>query len=128
MTIQFEVGTTYSTRSVCNHESVISITVKSRTAKTIKTECGKTLRISEYEGAEFVKPWGSYSMAPIIKAQAVPSGANESVKTMLSGAEFNSLFSAEDQAEILAIVSSVLTSEAKQKTTAKIYDFAAYRK
>ena len=129
MTIQFAAGTTYSTRSVCDHETVISITVKSRTAKTIKTECGKTLRVSEYDGAELVKPWGSYSMAPIIMAKDGPlvAKASESVKDMLGGVEFKSLFSAEEQAEILAIVGKVCTPEAQPVSTAKVYDFAAYR-
>lgn len=30
----------------------------------------KTFRVAEYDGAEFIKPWGSYSMAPIIRAGA----------------------------------------------------------
>lgn len=29
---------------------------------------GKVLRVGEYDGAEFVKPWGTYSMAPIVRA------------------------------------------------------------
>jgi len=29
---------------------------------------GKVLHVGEYDGAEFVKPWGSYSMAPIVRA------------------------------------------------------------
>lgn len=129
MTIQFKVGNSYSTRSVCNHDAVFSITVKSRTAKTIKTECGKTLRISEYEGAEFVKPCGSYSMAPIIKAQpqVVAPVTGERVKAMLAGAEFNSLFSAQEQAEILDICRSTFSSESKPQRTAKIFNLAAYR-
>ena len=64
----FQVGATYATRSICDHECVIRVTVASRTAKTIKTTEGKTLRISEYDGVELVKPWGSYSMAPIVGA------------------------------------------------------------
>lgn len=65
---QFEVGKTYSTRSACDHDCIISITVASRTAKTIRTTEGKTLRPSVYDGAEMVKPFGSYSMAPVIRA------------------------------------------------------------
>jgi len=64
----FQAGKTYATRSACDHDCVISITVASRTAKTIKTAAGKVLRISEYQGVEQVKPWGTYSMAPIIGA------------------------------------------------------------
>lgn len=64
----FEAGKTYSTRSICDSECIISVTITSRTAKTVKTGNGKTLRIGTYDGAEFVKPHGSYSMAPIISA------------------------------------------------------------
>lgn len=65
---KFKPGKTYSTRSVCDHDCIISVTVAKRTAKTITTDAGKTFRVSEYNGAEFVKPWGSYSMAPIVDA------------------------------------------------------------
>ena len=67
----FETGKTYTTRSVCDHNCVIEITVTARTEKTIKAMVRgqiKTLRIADYDGCETVKPWGSYSMAPIIKA------------------------------------------------------------
>lgn len=68
----FQVGKTYSTRSICDHDCIISVRVLKRTAKTITAECGhkgvQTLRISEYQGCERVKPWGSYSMAPIVSA------------------------------------------------------------
>jgi hypothetical protein len=74
---QFKAGTTYQTRSVCDHDCIISFTVVIRTAKSIKVAAktdtlnGKTLRIKPtYDGAaEYVKPWGSYSMAPIMTAQ-----------------------------------------------------------
>ena len=72
--MKFQVNKTYSTRSVCDHNCIFSITVLSRTAKTIKikdlhdSNSVKTLRISEWEGVEQVKPLGSYSMAPIIGA------------------------------------------------------------
>ncbi len=70
---KFAAGTTYTTRSICDHNCIITVAVVSRTAKTIKANVGgklKTLRIGAYEidGAEFVKPWGSYSMAPIVTA------------------------------------------------------------
>lgn len=65
----FEPGKTYTARSICDHNCVISVTVSKRTAKTITTKTGKTLRVAVYDGAEFVKPWGSYSMAPIVRAQ-----------------------------------------------------------
>lgn len=64
----FTPGRTYFTRSVCDSELVIRLTVASRTAKTIKTAAGKTLRIKVWNGVEQVKPWGNYSMAPIVGA------------------------------------------------------------
>lgn len=65
----FQIGKTYTTRSACDHECVIRVEVVARTAKTIKTATGKTLRVSiGYDGAEMVKPWGTYSMAPIVSA------------------------------------------------------------
>lgn len=70
---KFETGKTYATRSICNHDCIIEITVLRRTAKTIIADCGwkgeKRLRIAEYNGVETVKPWGSYSMAPMIDAK-----------------------------------------------------------
>lgn len=64
---QFEAGKTYTTRSICGHDCIISVTITKRTAKTV-TANGKTFRVGEYDGAEFIKPWGSYSMAPMIRA------------------------------------------------------------
>ncbi len=64
----FEPGKTYSTRSACDYNCIFSITVKSRTAKTLTTTKGQLLRISQFDGEETVKPQGSYSMAPIIHA------------------------------------------------------------
>lgn len=67
---KFEAGKTYKGRSVCEADCIISITVAKRTAKTVTTSGGKTLRISERQGGEFVMPWGRYSMAPVISAGA----------------------------------------------------------
>lgn len=70
---KFEVGSTYTTRSACDYDCVISVAVLARTEKTIKAECGhrgvRTLRITERNGVETVKPWGSYSMAPVVSAE-----------------------------------------------------------
>lgn len=65
---KFETGKTYTTRSICDHNCIISVTVERRTPKTIVTTEGKRLRVGEYDGSEYVKPWGSYSMAPIVRA------------------------------------------------------------
>lgn len=66
----FEPGKSYKTRFITSSDTVIGITVKARTAKTITTAQGKRLRISVYDGVECVKPLGSYSMAPIIRAES----------------------------------------------------------
>lgn len=68
MTVKFEAGRSYSTRSICDHNCIITVRVERRTAKTIVTDEGKRFRVGEWEGAEFVKPWGSYSMSPIVRA------------------------------------------------------------
>jgi hypothetical protein len=69
--IKFEIGKTYKNRSICDSNMFFEITVISRTEKTIKATVDgavKTLRPAIYNECEFVKPWGSYSMCPIIKA------------------------------------------------------------
>jgi hypothetical protein len=67
---KFEVGKTYSTRSIGDHNCIIRMTVASRTEKTIKTTDGKSFRVSicPYDNAELIRPWGRYSMAPTINA------------------------------------------------------------
>lgn len=70
--IQFQPGQTYTTRSVCDADCIISVTVVSRTSKTIVTDKGKRLRVAaSYDGeCETVKPWGTYSMCPVVRAAA----------------------------------------------------------
>ena len=66
----FEIGKTYSTRSIGDHNCIIKITIVSRTKSFITTTEGKRLKVSDkyYPGVEQCKPDGSYSMAPIIGA------------------------------------------------------------
>ena len=64
----FQAGKTYFTRSVCDHNCIFSVTIASRTSKTVTTDKAKTFRVTTYEGVEQIKPCGSYSMAPIIAA------------------------------------------------------------
>jgi hypothetical protein len=64
----FETGKTYSTRSVCDHNCIIAVTIAKRTAKTVTTTDGKSFRTSVYRDVEQIRPWGSYSMAPILGA------------------------------------------------------------
>jgi len=66
--MKFEPGKTYSTRSICDSGCIVSVRVAARTAKFLTTDKGKRLGISSYNGIEQVKPWGSYSMAPIVGA------------------------------------------------------------
>lgn len=69
---RFEIGKTYSTRSACDHNCIFSGTVVKRTEKTVTFDLDgrgrKTCRVSEYDGAESVLPFGRYSMAPIFRA------------------------------------------------------------
>ena len=65
---KFQPGKTYYTHSICDADCIIKIKVAKRTEKSIKTTDGKTLRIKIWNGVEQVKPWGSFSMAPIIDA------------------------------------------------------------
>lgn len=65
---QFEQGQTYTTRSLCDHDCIYTITVAKRTTKTITTSEGQLLRVGVYQDAEYVMPKGRYSMAPTIRA------------------------------------------------------------
>jgi hypothetical protein len=69
MTHQFQPGKTYQTRSIGDHNCIISCTIASRTNSTVTLTNGKKFRVSEYNGAEQFRPWGSYSMAPIMDAR-----------------------------------------------------------
>lgn len=68
---QFLVGKAYYTRSICNHDCVFTITIQSRTEKTLRTSEDKLLRIKVRNGIEEVKPYGTYSMCPIISAEKI---------------------------------------------------------
>lgn len=72
--MNFETGKTYSTRSIGDYNCVISVTVVRRTAKMIEIaprqgDAQTKFRVSrDHTGAECIKPWGSFSMAPTISA------------------------------------------------------------
>ena len=73
MTTKFQVGKTYYTRMIGDSNLRVTAEVISRTAKTIRARVDgesevKTFRVSEYRDVEQVKPYGSYSMAPIVSA------------------------------------------------------------
>ncbi len=64
---KFQIGKTYFTRSICDSEMIISATISKRTAKTVTTDDGKTFRlVNTYSKNEGFRPWGNYSMAPVI--------------------------------------------------------------
>ncbi len=72
---KFIPGRTYQTRSICDYEWIIKITVLSRTKCFIRTAPGthladgKKLKVSiDYDGNESVMPHGRHSMAPCISA------------------------------------------------------------
>ena len=73
---KFESGKTYTMRSICDHECVWAFTVKGRTAQmiTLIDEKGKEIKcrvikgISELDNREAVRPFGTYSMSPILRA------------------------------------------------------------
>jgi hypothetical protein len=81
MTTQFKVGRIYATRSICDHDTWFSFKILARTAKTITIEVhGKIVRrgLSDYQGVEQFKPYGSYSMCAIIGADDErPTSQNE---------------------------------------------------
>ena len=48
-TVAFVVGQTYTTRSPGDHDCIISVTIASRTAKTVKTGEGKRYRVGVHD-------------------------------------------------------------------------------
>lgn len=73
MTKTFEVGKTYTTRSLCDYECVFAFTVTARTAKriTIRDHARRSTRtvgIRVWGDCETAKPHGTYSMCPVINA------------------------------------------------------------
>lgn len=73
---KFEVGKQYSMRSACDQECVWTYTVISRTPFVITlqddrgnvTKCRVSKGLTAFCGCECIKPLGSYSMAPILRA------------------------------------------------------------
>lgn len=72
MTTQFQVGKTYSTRSICDHNCIHSFNILARAAKMVTVEVsGKIVKrgLSIYDDCEQFSPYGSYSMSAIITAE-----------------------------------------------------------
>ncbi len=71
MTTTFEVGQTYATRSLCDHDCIFSFTILDRTAKSVFIDMnGKRVRkgLTIWNGVEQFRPFGTYSMCTIIGA------------------------------------------------------------
>lgn len=71
-TATFVPGSAYWCRSIGDADCIITLKVLARTAETARGV--KTFRVSVYNGVEQVKPWGSYSMAPILGADKLGTG------------------------------------------------------
>ena len=75
MAIKFEVGKTYSTRSMCDHNCIYRYTVTARRGNKLTlesntgTRANRMAKILPYKpDVEKCWPMGSYSMAPVISA------------------------------------------------------------
>ena len=71
-TCKFQVGTAYSGRFIGDCDSVFTVKILQRTAKTVTIIGPKGMakhRIShDHEGGETIFPFGTYSMAPVCRA------------------------------------------------------------
>ncbi len=78
----FTAGTIYTCRSICDHECVWNFLVFSRTAKRVtlvEVKEGtdllhaerKTVGVRVWNGVEQCKPFGTYSMCPVLNADRV---------------------------------------------------------
>jgi hypothetical protein len=68
----FEVGKTYTARSLCDYDCVFAWTVTARTAKqiTLEDRHGRVSKraVRSYDGVEVCSPQGRFSMSPMISA------------------------------------------------------------
>lgn len=72
MSKTFEVGKTYTTRCLTDYETILSFNIEKRTAKTVTTKVWgelKTFKVKLSGDVEYIKPWGSYSMSPVLTAR-----------------------------------------------------------
>lgn len=70
--MNFKVGKTYTTRFICDADSILRGTVTKRTAKFVTFEVEnfgtKRVGVRTWDGDEVCSPLGRYSMAPIFRA------------------------------------------------------------
>jgi len=74
MFVQFEVGKTYATRSLCDWDCIFSFTVISRTKHFVTLRSSgrdlrRKVRVSSFDpNTERCDPFGVYSMSPVLSA------------------------------------------------------------
>ncbi|WP_227836034.1 hypothetical protein [Clostridioides sp. ES-S-0001-02] len=81
--IKFEIGKTYATRSVCDHDCVFTIEVIKRTDKTITYKEDGTIRRAKIRfnyDCEYIRI-GNHSMAPCFNAEGLVIEDKENVST-----------------------------------------------
>ena len=69
--VQFQVGKEYSTNSICDSNCWFTFEITKRTEKSVWIKDGKEIirrLIYIWDGVESIKPHGTYSMAPILRA------------------------------------------------------------
>ena len=70
--ITFKANTEISARSICDHNCIFTAKIIKRTAKTLTIIAqGQESRCKihyDFEGNEFIYPFGRYSMAPTMRA------------------------------------------------------------
>lgn len=70
---KFEIGKTYATRSICDHDCIFRFTIKARSAKFVTLNWNgdrRDRRVGLFieNGVEHCLPLGRYSMAPVLDA------------------------------------------------------------
>ncbi|HGM3507143.1 TPA: hypothetical protein ACKOR7_001718 [Clostridioides difficile] len=83
--IKFEVGKTYATRSICDHDCIYTIEVIKRTDKTITYKEDDTvrrakIRFNDDNNCEYIRI-GNYSMSPNFSAKDLVTEYKENEST-----------------------------------------------
>lgn len=76
--LKFIAGKTYTTRSICDSDTIFSYEIVSRTNKTMMIKhSGKTFKRGIYimDGEEYCRPDGTFSMCPVIRASSLTTDA-----------------------------------------------------
>ena len=71
---RFEVGSTYSMKSICDHNCVWFVKILKRSKCYLTVKISGTIqpvrcRIKHYISGEYIYPLGRYSMAPMLKSE-----------------------------------------------------------